>query len=63
LSRASSFKEHAAIGFWKGSPVHTRQYIEWITEAKTAETRGRRVKTAIERMSEGEARNWKYRRA
>jgi len=37
--------------------------IEWITEARTAETRGRRVKTAIEWMSEGKARNWKYMRA
>ena len=45
------------------SPSHKREYIEWITEAKTDETRGRRIKTAIEWMSEGKARNWKYMRA
>lgn len=45
------------------SPSHKREYIEWITEAKTDETRARRIKTAIEWMSEGKARNWKYMRA
>ena len=42
------------------SPSHKREYIEWITEAKTDATRARRIKTAIEWMSEGKARNWKY---
>ena len=42
------------------SPSHKREDIEWITEAKTDETRARRIKTAIEWMSEGKARNWKY---
>lgn len=42
------------------SPSHRREYIEWITEAKTAETRARRVATAFEWISEGKPRNWKY---
>lgn len=42
------------------SPSHKREYIEWITEAKTDETKNRRMKTAIEWMSEGKSRNWKY---
>ena len=42
------------------SPSHKREYIEWISEAKTAETRQRRMDTALEWLSEGKARNWKY---
>lgn len=42
------------------SPSHKREYVEWITEAKTDETRNRRMETAIEWMSEGKSRNWKY---
>jgi uncharacterized protein YdeI (YjbR/CyaY-like superfamily) len=42
------------------SPSHQREYIEWITEAKTDETRDRRLATAIEWMAEGKSRNWKY---
>jgi len=37
-----------------------REYIEWITEAKTAGTRARRVETAVEWMGKGKSRNWKY---
>lgn len=42
------------------SPSHKKEYIEWITEAKTEETRNRRIITAIEWMTEGKSRNWKY---
>lgn len=42
------------------SPSHKREYIDWITEAKTDETKNRRMKTAIEWMAEGKSRNWKY---
>jgi len=41
-------------------PSHQREYIEWITDAKQPATRTRRVATAIEWMSEGKPRNWKY---
>ena len=51
-------KAHATFaGF---SPSHKREYIEWITEAKTAGTRARRLETAVEWMGEGKSRNWKY---
>ncbi len=39
---------------------HKKEYIEWITEAKTELTRTKRIETAIEWMSEGKSRNWKY---
>jgi uncharacterized protein YdeI (YjbR/CyaY-like superfamily) len=42
------------------SPSARREYIEWITEAKTDDTRTRRLATAIEWMAEGKSRNWKY---
>jgi uncharacterized protein YdeI (YjbR/CyaY-like superfamily) len=37
-----------------------KEYVEWVTEAKTEETRSRRLKTSVEWMAEGKARNWKY---
>jgi hypothetical protein len=43
-------------------PSHRREYIEWITEAKTADTRARRLAQAIEWMAKGKSRNWKYER-
>ena len=42
------------------SSSHKREYVEWITEAKTEETKNRRMKTAIEWLSQGKPRNWKY---
>jgi uncharacterized protein YdeI (YjbR/CyaY-like superfamily) len=42
------------------SPSNKRDYVEWITDAKTEETRSKRLATAIEWMSEGKIRNWKY---
>ena len=41
---------------------HKKEYVEWITEAKTEATRDKRIETAIEWMSEGKSRNWKYRK-
>jgi len=41
---------------------HKKEYVEWISEAKQEETRARRLATAIEWLSEGKARNWKYER-
>ena len=37
-----------------------KEYVEWTTEAKTEETRAKRLETAIEWMAEGKVRNWKY---
>ena len=42
------------------SPSHRREYIEWITEAKTDATRERRLATTLEWLAEGKSRNWKY---
>lgn len=50
----------AQTSFFAMSPSHKKEYIEWITEAKTEETRNRRMANAIEWLSEGRARNWRY---
>jgi uncharacterized protein YdeI (YjbR/CyaY-like superfamily) len=42
------------------SPSHKREYLAWITEAKGADTRARRIKQAVEWIAEGKSRNWKY---
>jgi uncharacterized protein YdeI (YjbR/CyaY-like superfamily) len=42
------------------SASHRREYIEWITEAKRAETRAKRIAQAVAWLAEGKARNWKY---
>lgn len=39
---------------------HKKEYVEWITEAKTEQTRNKRMATAIEWIVEGKSRNWKY---
>lgn len=42
------------------SPSHKREYIEWITGAKTEATRQKRLKTSMEWLAAGKPRNWKY---
>ena len=37
-----------------------KEYLTWVTEAKTEETRNRRLAQAIDWMAEGKQRNWKY---
>ncbi len=39
-----------------------KDYVEWVTEAKTEVTRDKRVATSIKWISEGKGRNWKYER-
>jgi uncharacterized protein YdeI (YjbR/CyaY-like superfamily) len=60
LSTALKKNRKAAAAFAAFSPSCRREYIEWITEAKREETRGRRLAQAIEWISAGKVRNWKY---
>lgn len=51
-------KAHATFeGF---SASKKKEYVEWITEAKTDATRDKRLTQAVEWMAEGKVRNWKY---
>ncbi len=60
LTAALAANHAARATFEKFSPSHKREYVEWITEAKTEATRTRRLETALEWMAEGKPRNWKY---
>ncbi len=37
-----------------------KEYIEWITEAKTETTRNKRLASALQMMEDGKKRHWKY---
>jgi uncharacterized protein YdeI (YjbR/CyaY-like superfamily) len=60
LAAALKKDRKAAATFEAFAPSHRREYIEWITEAKSDATRQRRLEQAIEWMAEGKSRNWKY---
>lgn len=62
LAAALKKNKSAAQHFEAFSPSKRKDYIEWLTDAKTAETRQRRLTTAIEWIAEGKGRNWKYER-
>lgn len=41
-------------------PSAQRDYLDWISDAKQDATRAKRIATAIEWLSEGKRRHWKY---
>lgn len=41
-------------------PSAQREYLDWISEAKQDATRTKRIADAIEWLSEGKRRHWKY---
>ncbi len=41
-------------------PGKRKDYILWITEAKTEPTKLKRIEMAVEWIAEGKSRNWKY---
>ena len=59
---AAAKSSEALAAFNAFSASHKREYIEWVTEAKSDETRQRRMVTAIGWLSDGKSRNWKYER-
>jgi hypothetical protein len=54
-------KNKKALAAFEAFPYsHKKEYVEWVTEAKTEETRDRRMATTVEWLAEGKSRNWKY---
>ena len=54
-------KNKKALATFEGfSYSNQKEYVEWITEAKTDATRDKRLAQAVEWMAEGKVRNWKY---
>ena len=58
----SALKKNAAARktFEAFSTSQKREYVEWVTEAKTDATRDKRLAISVEWMAEGKIRNWKY---
>jgi uncharacterized protein YdeI (YjbR/CyaY-like superfamily) len=56
-------KSKKALATFDGfPPSQRREYIEWITEAKTEDTLNKRLATTIEWLEEGKIRHWKYKK-
>jgi len=60
FTKALRANKKAAAVFAAFSPSCKKEYVEWVADAKRAETRDKRIATAIEWISEGKQRNWKY---
>ena len=60
LRSALAASPQASAAFHAFTPSQRREYVEWITEAKTQATRERRLATTLEWVAEGKSRNWKY---
>jgi uncharacterized protein YdeI (YjbR/CyaY-like superfamily) len=60
FSKAVKKNKKAWNTFDAFSPSAKKEYVQWVTEAKAAETRNKRLMQAIEWMAEGKPRNWKY---
>lgn len=56
LDQNPAAKDH----FEKFSPSQKKEYTSWLEEAKTEATRVKRLETALEWISEGKIRHWKY---
>jgi len=53
-------KPKAAASFRSFPPGQQREYITWLTDAKTDETKQKRLKQAVDWIAQGKYRNWKY---
>ncbi len=60
LAAALKMNKKALAVYEAFSNSNKREYVDWINEAKTEATRTKRLSTAVEWMSEGKIRNWKY---
>ena len=60
FTKALAKNKKAKAVFEKFAYSHKKEYLTWITEAKTEETRNKRLAAALEWMAEGKSRLWKY---
>jgi len=60
VSDALKQNQKASETFENFSYSNKKEYVQWIKEAKSEETRNKRLATAIEWMNEGKSKNWKY---
>ncbi len=50
----------AAAHFKSFPPSAQREYTDWLLEAKRPETRTKRLEQAMQLLTDGKRRNWKY---
>lgn len=62
LTSALEANEKAAETFENFNYSNKSEYVYWIVDAKTEETRNKRLAIAVEQMAEGKSKNWKYER-
>lgn len=62
FKKAIAKNKAAAKTFSEFSNSCKREYLDWVKEAKTELTRLKRLGQAVEWMSEGKIRNWKYKK-
>lgn len=60
FTKALNKNKIALKNFNNFSPSCKKEYIVWLEEAKTDETRNKRLATAVEWIEEGKQRHWKY---
>jgi uncharacterized protein YdeI (YjbR/CyaY-like superfamily) len=60
FTKALAKNKKAEQSFESFSYSQKKEYIVWITEAKSEDTRNKRMETALEWIAEGKIRNWKY---
>jgi hypothetical protein len=60
--KAIKANKKATQAFNAFSYSHRKEYVEWIADAKSGDTRARRIAQAIDWMADGKSRNWKYAR-
>src|SRR5580704_4973817 len=63
LAVALKKNKKASLVFEAFSPSNKREYIEWISDAKTEDTLNKRLATTIKWLEQGKSRNWKYKKA
>jgi uncharacterized protein YdeI (YjbR/CyaY-like superfamily) len=52
--------EQANDVFWSKSPSFRKEYVVWIADAKTDQTRQKRIDESLEWIAQGKGRFWKY---
>ncbi len=62
FTKALAKNKKAKQVFDNGSYSFKKDYVMWLIEAKTVDTRNSRMATALEWIAEGKGRNWKYER-
>ena len=60
FTKALAKNKKAKQAFEDFAYSHKKEYVMWIAEAKTEETRNKRMATALEWLAEGKSRLWKY---